>query len=275
MKLASNPTSLRYYGGKNANSNLCRWIANQTEPAKIYAEPFAGMAGILLLRPPTPTEIINDINKRVSTWWEVVRDHPDELIQRLAYTPWDDNAHKQIRQTDWNTKDKIWQAWAFMVLCEQSFSSKPLLSNPQSRVFKPKTKPGQLYPDQLAAKIQNLRHRLANVQIWNINATEFLKKTEKETEAMIYCDPPYYTAHDDYEHNKYNIDEMTELFQAQQSKVLISGYPGEWDHLGWQHNDLPKTVSAAGTSKNNPGSFTATERVWANYDIHNKIGKLF
>lgn len=92
---------------------------------------------------------------------------------------------------------------------------------------------------------------------------------------MIYCDPPYYTAYDDYEINKYNIDEMTKAFQAQQGKVLISGYPGEWDHLGWQHNDLPKTVSAAGTSHNNPGSFVATERVWANYDIHNKIGRLF
>ena len=45
------------------------------------------MCGILLRRPRSHNEVINDLDGLVYNWWSVVRDQPDELLQKLEATP--------------------------------------------------------------------------------------------------------------------------------------------------------------------------------------------
>ena len=83
-------SALSYYGGKSGghgSSGRGRWIASLLpgDTRTLYAEPYAGMLGILLQRAPAKLEIVNDLNRRIVNWWRVVRDHPDELARMMRY----------------------------------------------------------------------------------------------------------------------------------------------------------------------------------------------
>ena len=49
-----------------------------------FVEPFAGMFLVLLNRPKSKVEIINDINDRIVNYARVVRDQPEELIDLIS-----------------------------------------------------------------------------------------------------------------------------------------------------------------------------------------------
>ena len=84
-------TSMKWNGGKSAHSSTGtgRWVASLLpyNADGAYVEPFCGMLGILLQRPPMRQEIINDLDGDVVNWWLCVRDHADEFARGLALTP--------------------------------------------------------------------------------------------------------------------------------------------------------------------------------------------
>ena len=75
-----------YYGGKQ---RIAPWIADILPWSKdsLYVEPFSGMASVLLARKSVKFEIINDLNHRVITWWQAVRDEPEEFTYLINNTP--------------------------------------------------------------------------------------------------------------------------------------------------------------------------------------------
>ena len=80
--------ALRYYGGKAPMRELTRWIVSLIpwERQTLYVEPCCGMAGVLMSRPPTNTEIISDANERLANWWRVIRDQPEEFARAIDWT---------------------------------------------------------------------------------------------------------------------------------------------------------------------------------------------
>jgi DNA adenine methylase len=50
-------------------------------------EPFAGSAAVLLNRPPSPVETYNDLDGEVVNFFRVLRDHKDELVEKIGLTP--------------------------------------------------------------------------------------------------------------------------------------------------------------------------------------------
>lgn len=264
-------TALPYYGGKSPLGKLGKWIASYLPDSyEYYAEPFAGMAGIMLLRRPSNCEIINDIDGRVTNWWTHIREHSEALAEKLTLTPRDENMWNEIKTVNWEEQTPLWQAWAFTVICTQTFSGKNDITSGYSRAYRKRAHWTRPYPDVMAERVLRLADRLANVQIYNVDALKFLAGTAPYPEAVIYVDPPYYSAIADYRHREYDVEALTEALKAQKGRVLLSGYPGEWDHLGWRHKDFvhqKTTSSAQGTSER-------TERIWANYEMR-KSNSLF
>jgi DNA adenine methylase len=74
------PTS--YYGAK---ARLAPWIASLLPPHRTYVEAFAGSAAVLFAKPPSPTEVLNDLDGAVVNFFRVLRDHPDQLARALLY----------------------------------------------------------------------------------------------------------------------------------------------------------------------------------------------
>ena len=80
-------SALAYLGGKsvNATQSTGRWIHSLlpiSNTRSIYVEPFCGMCGVLLQRPPLGCEVINDLNSRLINWWRVIRD--SKMRQNVA-----------------------------------------------------------------------------------------------------------------------------------------------------------------------------------------------
>lgn len=72
-----------YLGGK---SRLAPWIASLLPAHRTYVEPFAGSAAVLFAKAPSKTEILNDLDGNVVTYFRVLREQarlgPDRAGRR-------------------------------------------------------------------------------------------------------------------------------------------------------------------------------------------------
>ena len=62
---------LRYHGGK---FRLASWIVAHLPPSRCRVEAYAGAASVTLAAAPAPIEVINDLDDRIVTVFEVLRD---------------------------------------------------------------------------------------------------------------------------------------------------------------------------------------------------------
>ena len=62
-------------------------IAAMLPPHSHYVEPYCGSLSVLLAKPPSDHETVNDLDHAVVTFWRVLRDRPDELERLCALTP--------------------------------------------------------------------------------------------------------------------------------------------------------------------------------------------
>ena len=231
---------LPWIGAKSARSTnpAGRWIAQILPVRRHYIEPYAGMLGVLLQRPPVVSEVASDTDGLLMNWWTVVRDHPAELERLLYYSPrWSagmfdeavlklDSEPDPIRQAYWLTISLLW-----------GFSNKrakPTLSRRWHSTC------GQARSD-IGPRLAGLSARVRNVQLETLPALDILGRVESLTDCVTYCDPPYRrsASHGFYENTDYEREKLTAALRAQAGYVAISGYGTEWDHLEWRRRELP------------------------------------
>lgn len=240
--------SLPYYGGKRGYGKG-EWIAGLLpwERKSCYIEPFAGMAGVLLSRQPVKVEILNDLNDRVVNWWRVVRDQPEEFGWLVEQTPISRSEFQwACAAVDDLELPAIRRALAFQVLVTQCINGGDNSLSVGSWRRKISThfwSKGRW----TAVQIQNLAARLLDVQLENIDALDLLERTADSDYAVIYCDPPYPTAETSpYALGNLDFDRLANLLRRQKGAVAVSGYPGEWDCLGWARESLDANRSQIG-----------------------------
>ena len=241
--------SLPYYGGKRGYGKG-DWIAGLLpwERKSCYLEPFAGMAGVLLSRQPVKVEILNDLNDRVVNWWRVVRDQPEEFGWLVEQTP-RSRAEFQwaCAAVDDQELPAIRRALAFQVLVTQCINGgdNSLSGGSWNRKLKP---PNGTYPSRFtSAAISLLGGRLRDVQLENIDALDLLERTVDSDYAVIYCDPPYPSANTTpYAWGNLDFDRLADLLRLQKGAVAVSGYPGEWNCLGWASESVDANRSQIG-----------------------------
>src|SRR5215470_15316576 len=73
-----------WYGGKFSHLD---WLLPLLPPAHHYCEPFAGSAAVLINRKPSPIETYNDVDGEVVNFFQVLRDHREDLVQAIGLTP--------------------------------------------------------------------------------------------------------------------------------------------------------------------------------------------
>lgn len=119
--MTSVPILFQWQGGK---SRLADWIVPRLPPHRAYVEPFAGTAAILLAKPPSPIEVLNDLNEDIVTVYRCVQDPRlwRRLYRRLRWTP--------ISRVEWEqaiepTDDPVERAARFLIRHVQGFGGKP------------------------------------------------------------------------------------------------------------------------------------------------------
>lgn len=84
VMIAPTRPALRYFGGK---WRLAPWIISHFPEHTCYVEPFAGGASVLLRKPESKVEVLNDLDGEVVNFWRVLREQTEAFIRAVELTP--------------------------------------------------------------------------------------------------------------------------------------------------------------------------------------------
>lgn len=251
---------LKYPGAKN---RIAPWICEYIPEHEVYLEPFAGSLAVFFSKAPARIETLNDLDKNVVNYFQVIRECPAELVEQLEMTPY--SRDEYYRACEHNLEDSdIERARKFAVRCWQGFGSSNLYRNgfrsSQQRTSPHTTKEWRNLPERLIAASE----RLKNAQIENLPAVELIKRYDT-ADVFMYVDPPYlhgtrknYLYRHEMEDGEHI--ELLKLLAVHPGKVLLSGYENDlYNNMltGWKKVQK-KTQAEAGIPR--------VETLWMNYD---------
>ena len=256
-----------YYGSKSCNQPLGKWIISMLpwDYNTTYCEPFSGMLGLLLGRQPVACEIVNDLDSNLVNWWRCVRDEPKELARLIELTPFSrevlEEMTKIVQDPPSNTPP-VRRALALHVVLEQGLFKR--MVGKTSWRLKVQPDASMSVRNWTGVEIYPLAKRMRNVLIEHRDALDVLERVGDEPGAVIYCDPPYPTAHTlQYKHREIDVKRMTDVLRQAKARVAVSGYGKEWDGLGWERYEkkaLAQIIKGREVSKG-----ARTEVLWLNY----------
>lgn len=253
--MASLPPVLRYPGSK---ARIAPWIAAHFPPHRIYVEPFAGSLTVLCSKRPAAVEIANDLDREVITFWQVLRDRPEELARALALTPW---SRVEYRLADESTDEPLEQARRLVVRCWQSVGRASGLRSGWKLDLRSNSPACSVWQN-LPRRIVAVARRLQGVTLECRPALELIERLQ-EPEVLLYCDPPYPLVTRD---RAYYTQEMSdadhaallERLDAHPASILLSGYANPLYDQRLAHWER-RAVSAQDTASNEK-----TEVLWIN-----------
>jgi DNA adenine methylase len=206
-------TPITYYGGKQ---RLAKKIVREIMqiPHTVYAEPFFGGGSVLYEKGYIDRgngdyyrEAINDHNKQLATFWQVVRENPDELIELInttMYSQWDYDSADRIYKTPMQHTD-LEVAWATFVLCNMSFSGR---IDGGWRTKTTSDNPARTWANK-KDRLPECFHRFRDVSIGCEDAIKFIQRWDSP-HTLFYLDPPYPKANQGH-YGGYTIEEFQEL----------------------------------------------------------------
>ena len=256
---------LRYHGGK---WKLALWIIQHFPPHTIYVEVFGGGAGVLLRKPPSPTEVYNDLDDEVVNFFRVLREQPLDLARVIAFTPY---ARAELEAAWEPTDDPLEAARRFAVRSWFSIGG-PTAQWKSGFRYQRANKVGNqplVQWNRLPMTLLEIAQRLKEVVIENADWRRILQRYDTPN-TLFYCDPPYLGEtrsrwgkfRKAYRHEFTEDDHRTlsETLRSVQGMVVISGYAHPlytelYEAHGWVGFDRP-TVNQNGR--------VVTERLWLN-----------
>lgn len=246
-----------YSGGKQM---VAERIANLLPPHRHYIEPFAGALSVLLAKPPSRIETVNDINGDLITFWRVLRDRPADLERACALTP--HSRGEFLQSHDRAVEDELERARRTWVNLTQSRGAR-LARSGWRFVHGTNRMALAKYLDGYVARIAPAAERLKMVSIEQRDAFDLIDAYGRR-DACFYVDPPYLG---DVRHGAQYVHEMTaehehtrllDALISTPAAVVLSGYTHPlYDEAlaGWNRVEMSAT---------NMNGATRTEVVWVN-----------
>lgn len=250
-----------YAGGKQ---RVATAIADLLPPHRHYVEPFAGALSVLLAKPVSPMETVNDINGDLVAFWRVLRDRPTELERMCALTPHSRQELRESQQaTPTNDLERAWRVWVQLTQCRGA--SLDARKSSGWRYIQGGGNKMSLarYLDGYLARIAPAADRLRLVSIECRDAFDVIRDYGR-VDACLYVDPPYLASVRNsrvYAHEMDAVPEHERLLEALLSTpaaVVLSGYASPlYDEAltGWDRREF-STLDQRGN--------TRCEVVWIN-----------
>lgn len=261
-----------YYGGK---TTLAERIVDLLPRHAHYVEPFAGSLAVLLAKPRSEMETVNDLDQELMTFWRVLRDRPDELTRVTDLTPHARKEHEAAY--DLAVEDELERARRVWVLLSQGRGS--TLRRTGWRFYRDPAGSTYSMPDYLsayAARIPPAAVRLHGVSLECRDALEVVRDYGKHPNVLLYCDPPYLATSrnsTNYRHEMADEASHRELADALhdcRASVVLSGYGSDlyadlydgWHRIemaAWTGNGIRDGAAKADGKR--------TEVLWSNRDL--------
>lgn len=266
----------RWYGGKYSHLDF---ILPQLPKTHQYIEPFGGSAAVLINRDPSPVETYNDLDGDVVTFFKVLRENRDELLEKIALTPFSrEELAKAVERKNDDDLTDIEQARLFFVRAGQTRSGLAQEATPGRWAYCKSTSRRDMsgavsrWHGRLE-QLYDVADRLRRVQIENKPAIEVIERHDDE-DSLFYCDPPYpHEARGDtnsYGHEMSDDEhrELAEVLRNIDGKAAVSGYKCDlyeeiFEDHGWERIDAEEKTMH--TTKD-----TRQESLWVNYEPPNR-----
>ena len=176
--------------------------------------------------------------RRVVNWLRVVRDYPEDFGSLVEKTPISRVEYQwALTAMDDESLLPLRRALAFHVVVEQAVVHIDKTSRERGRKITPAV--GSVARIR-AANIAAIAERLRDAQLECQDACSLPERVKGCDYAVIYADPPYWTADiSAYPVSDLELDRCAGLLAAQRGAVGISGYANEWDLLGWRRVTRP------------------------------------
>jgi DNA adenine methylase len=264
---------LPYYGGKGI---LGPKIAALFPKHLHYVEPYCGALSVLLAKPRSPMETVNDLDGDLMTFWAVLRERPDELAHTCALTPhsraefrrcseWMRGADRMPIADDLEVARRVW-------VCLTQGRGGVLRNTGWRHYVKPTGTTS--FPDYLLGylgRIHAAAERLASVSLDCLPALDVIAKYGREPDVLLYVDPPYLgSTRGTWGNNGYRHEmrdearhrELGEALHACRAAVVLSGYPSSL-YDGELYPDWHRETFLTGTGQGE-GWSNRTEVLWSN-----------
>lgn len=259
-----------YFGGKQT---IAPWIVSLLPNYDHYVEPYCGGLSVLLAKPASKIETVNDLDGQLMTFWRVLRDQPGALIRACALTPHSRAELLAAREDADSELETARRVWVRLTQSQGGALRKAgwrLYINPDGTNL---SMPGNLtaYVDRMAV----VAERLHRVSLESMPALDLIAKYGAQPKALLYVDPPYLgearATGSRYRHEMKSPDEHRDLAAALadcQAAVVLSGYDSPlYAELydGWHRYEQ------ATTTGNGKGDKARTEVLWSNRPLGDQL----
>lgn len=221
---------IKYPGGK---TYLAKWIIFHMPKHVTFCEPYFGGGAVMLAKScDNISEIANDANQQLMTFWQVLKDEKlfPKLARRLEASPFCEKRWNEIKAKPW-PDDPLTVAEYFFILVRQSRQG---LSKDFATMTKTRTR--QRMNEQVSAWISaihglpEVHARLQRIVLLNKPAVAVIKQLD-DKDTLYYCDPPYLHSsrvtkreYGDFEMTPEQHQELLETLAGIKGKFLLSGY---------------------------------------------------
>ncbi|MBM0256354.1 DNA adenine methylase [Micromonospora sp. 4G55] len=262
------PPPVPYYGAKG---RLAPAIVRLLPAHQHYVEPFCGSLAVLLAKPPSARETVNDLDGELVTFWRVLRDRPADLEEAVRLTP---HARAEHELTYQPTTDELETARRVFVKLTQGRAGQMTRTGWRYRIgIDTDSNSIQSYLDRFRRRIDPAAQRLWRVSLECLPALDIIRRYD-HPDVLFYVDPPYLAS--TRAGTGYRIEmphpeqhrELATALRASRAAVVLSGYPSElYDQLyqGWYVEEIPTQTVQGGAGK------ATREVLWSNRPLGGRV----
>lgn len=245
-------TPITYYGGKQ---QLVSTILPMIPSHSVYCEPYFGGGAIFFAKGKSPCEVVNDIDDRIITFYDVCQNEGKFLrLQQKIKNTLDSEREFLRANIIWRdpkkAKSKVEIAWAVWLLCNMGYGGSPAggwkwdncTSGSHSGVVMDN------YRDQFTYKVHE---RLKHVQISCRDALKVIAQRDTK-ETFFFLDPPYpgcvqkHYSGFTFDH----FEQLLKLLSTIKGKFILCNFASPMltdyvQRMGWQMSvkDMPLRVA--------------------------------
>lgn len=225
---------------------------------------------MLLAKPPSRLETVNDLDGAVVAFWKVLRDQPEELIRVCALTPHSRAERDAAGDLDGAGTELELARRVWMHLTQgRAGTLRPTgWRHYQDTAGTTVSMPG--YLAGYVARMPAAAQRLAKVSLECRPALDVIADYGRGRHNLLYCDPPYLGTL--RSSSRYRFELATEAEHRQlaaalsgcRAAVVLSGYPSSlYDEIyaGWYRVDVPFWTGQGGAKK------SRVEVLWSNRPV--------
>ena len=226
---------IKYHGSK---WRIAPWVIEQFPAHKVYVEPFGGGGSVLLRKPRSKMEVINDLSDDLVNLFRVLRSpwRARILAARLWATPY---ARREYERAFILTRRPIERARRLILRSRMGHGSAANLGRSstgfRSRCWRARTPETEVWV-KIPDEIRQYTERLRGVNIEHRDALEVIQQHDSAN-TLFYLDPPYMSEtrtsiiRESKSTRMYNYDmtaddhaKMLEMIKTVKGMVLLSGY---------------------------------------------------